>query len=140
MNKSFLIFSVILTMVLAPFIVEAETIKKEEGYFTTEDIVSDIIFPVLDRRVQKEYKDEHIRWDWDGLANIQYNSNHYYDITVRVEAHPQLIKGKDKYGTSYDLAKLRISPSCDSNKINKMVCKHGFKIEIFEYERLSQEE
>ncbi|MEH6944095.1 hypothetical protein [Bacillus sp. JJ722] len=119
--------------------VSAETISKEEGiYVTTENIISDIVLPVLDRKVQKEYGDETIMWNWRGIADLHYNNNHSYDIDVRVEVNPQLIKGKDQYEVVDDLVTLRIYPSCDSNKINKMVCKHDFKIEVIDYKHLSQ--
>ncbi|WP_042351616.1 hypothetical protein [Bacillus massiliigorillae] len=140
MTKRYLILFGFLSLAFFPFqSVHAESVSKEEGlYVTTEDIISDIVLPVLDRKVQKEYSDEHIMWNWRGIADLHYNNNHSYDMDVRIEVNPQLVKGKNQYGVENDLVKLRISPSCDSNKINQMVCKHDFKIEILEYKHLSQ--
>lgn len=140
MKERYLMFFGFLLLTFFPLQpVNAETVSKEEGiYVTTEDIISDIVLPVIDRKVQKEYNNESIMWHWRGINNLYYNNDHSYDIDVRIEVNPQLIKGKDKYEVVEDLVTLRISPSCDSNKINKMICKHDFKIEIIDYKHLSQ--
>lgn len=107
----------------------------EEMYVTTEDIISDIIFPTIDKRVIKEYGgDNHLIWHWKRIVGITYNKNHSYDVTVRIE-----IPSKKPNGNVIeDLVKVRISPSCDSEKINKQICNHEFKLEILEYKHLSQ--
>ncbi|ALC85265.1 hypothetical protein AM499_05120 [Bacillus sp. FJAT-22090] len=56
-----------------------------------------------------------------------------YDVTVRIE-----IPSKNIDDAKVDLVKVRIFPSCDSGKINKQKCNHGFKIEILDYKHLSQ--
>jgi hypothetical protein len=115
--------------------VKAETVPKvEDSYVTTEDIVSDLVFPTIDKRVIKEYGgDSLFHWKWQRIVGINYNDNHSYDVAVRI-----LIPSKDNDNDKEDLVKVRVSPSCDSGKINKQKCNHGFKIEIVEYKHLSQ--
>jgi Protein of unknown function (DUF3888) len=115
--------------------VKAETVPKvEDSYFTTEDIVSDLIFPTIDKRVIKEYGgDDLFDWQWQRIIGINYNDNHSYDVAVRIN-----ILSKNNDNVKEDLVKVRVSPSCDSGKINKQKCNHGFKIEIIEYKHLSK--
>ncbi|WP_460012115.1 hypothetical protein [Lysinibacillus sp. CTST325] len=115
---------------MSPLVVKSETTSKvEEMYATTEDIILDIVFPTIDKRVIKEYgQDTLFEWQWKGIVNITYNDDHSYDVTVRIEIPSR----------SLDDVKVRISPPCDSDKLNKQKCNHGFKIEILEYKRLSQ--
>jgi len=70
-------------------------------------------------------------WKWQRIVGINYNDNHSYDVAVRVQIPS---KNHDVY--KEDLVKLRISPSCDSEKINQLKCNHGFKIEILDYKHL----
>ena len=125
----------ILFLVFVPKqIVKSEIISNgEEMYVTTEDIILDIVFPTIDRRVIKEYgQDTHFGWEWKRIVGITYNDNHSYDVSVRIEIDPE---NSDEY--KEDLVKVRISPSCDSDKLNKEKCNHGFKIEILEYKHLT---
>lgn len=134
----------ILVGFLVPFLplqtVNAETISKTQGlYVTTEDIILDIVFPTIDKKVQKEYSDNNTMWKYRGIKGITYNNNHSYDLETKIEIDPGPIKRRDI--SIEDMVKLRISPSCDSNKSNNQtVCNHGFKIEILEYKHLSQQE
>ncbi|ATP40854.1 hypothetical protein CSE16_12815 [Solibacillus sp. R5-41] len=115
---------------------KSETNSEVEGmYVTTEDIISDIIFPTIDKRVIKEYGgDNHLIWQWKRIVGITYNENHSYDVTVRIEIPSKKLNENVKE----DLVKVRISPSCDSEKINKQICNHEFKVEILDYKHLSQ--
>ncbi|MDR7003081.1 hypothetical protein [Neobacillus niacini] len=115
--------------------VKAETTPKaENSYFTTEDIVSDLVFPTIDKRVIKEYGgDELFGWEWQRIVGIKYNNNHSYVVAVRIN-----IPSNNNDNVKEDLVKVRVSPSCDSGKINKQKCNHGFKIEIVEYKHLSK--
>ncbi|USK32575.1 hypothetical protein LIT25_18515 [Bacillus sp. F19] len=114
--------------------VKAESNSKvEQGiYVTTEDIISDIIFPTVDKKVQKEYSKDLIGWQWVRIVGINYNNNHSYDIAAKIEVNSQL-NGKERYAD--DLVKLRIFPSCNSNKLK---CRHDFKVELLDYSHLSQ--
>ena len=116
-------------------VVKSETVPKvEEMYVTTEDIISDIIFPTVDKRVIKEYgQDTLFDWQWKRILNITYNDNHSYDVTVKID-----IPSKNFDDAKEDIVKVRISPSCDSDKINKQQCNHGFKIEVLDYKHLPQ--
>lgn len=115
--------------------VKAETVPKvEDSYVTTEDIVSDLVFPTIDKRVIKEYGgDDLFSWQWQRIVGIKYNNNHSYDVTVRIN-----IPSRNNDNVKEDIVKVRVSPSCDSGKINKQICNHGFKIEIVDYKHLSQ--
>jgi len=117
-------------------IVKSETNSEaEEMYVTTEDIILDIIFPTIDKRVIKEYGgDNFFDWQLKRIVGITYNDNHSYDVTVKIEIPPK----KLNVNVKEDLVKVRISPSCDSDKINKQKCNHGFNIEILEYKHLSK--
>jgi len=57
MVKQYLILFGFLLSAFTPLqTVKAETVTNVEGeYFTTEDIVSDLVFPTIDKRVIKEY-------------------------------------------------------------------------------------
>ncbi|WP_375200526.1 hypothetical protein [Bacillus sp. RS11] len=136
MVKQYLILLGFLFIVLTSTqVVKSETVPKvEEMYVTTEDIISDIIFPTVDKRVIKEYgKDTLFDWQWKRILDITYNDNHSYDVTVKIE-----IPSKNFEDAKEDVVKVRISPSCDSDKINKQQCNHGFKIEVLDYKHLSQ--
>ena len=115
-------------------VVNSETALSVEGmYVTTEDIILDIVLPTVDKRVTKEYgQDTPISWEWKRIVGITYNDNHSYDVSVRIEI---LTENAGDY--KEDLVKVRISPSCDSDRINKLKCKHGFKVEILDYKHLS---
>ncbi|MFC4323019.1 DUF3888 domain-containing protein [Litchfieldia salsa] len=114
-------------------IVKAETISNVDGmYVTTEDIIFEIIFPTIDQRVTKEYgKETFVSWQWKRIVGITYNDNHSYDVVVRIEVP---VENGDY---SEDLVTVRISPSCDSDKINKLKCNHEFKVDILDYEHVS---
>ena len=126
----------ILIVLTSTQVAKSETIPKaEEMYVTTEDIISDIIFPTIDKRVIKEYGgDNRLIWDWKRIVGITYNENHSYDVTVRIEIPSKKLNENVKE----DLVKVRISPSCDSEKLNKQICNHEFKVEILDYKHLSQ--
>ncbi|MER2112087.1 MAG: hypothetical protein ABS960_05285 [Solibacillus isronensis] len=129
----------ILVILTSMQVAKSETIPKaEEMYVTTEDIISDIIFPTIDKRVIKEYGgDNRLIWHWKRIVGITYNENHSYDVTVRIEI-PSKDINENVENVKEDLVKVRISPSCDSEKINRQKCDHGFKIEILDYKHLSQ--
>ncbi|MEF2098401.1 hypothetical protein V3595_27935 [Bacillus sp. CFBP9009] len=137
MIKQYIIFFGLLLFVITPLqTVKAETVSNaEKEYFTTEDIIADILFPSIDKKVVKEYKgDSFVGWQWKRIVGITYNNNHSYDVSVRIEV--PLKKNLNEF--SEDLIKVRISPSCDSEKLNKQLCDHDFKIKILEYKHLSQ--
>ena len=115
-------------------VVNSETVINVEGmYVTTEDIILDIVFPTIDKRVIKEYgQDTLFDWEWKRIDSITYNDNHSYDVSVRIEIPSE---NPDDY--KEDLVKVRIFPSCDSEKFNKLKCNHGFKIEVLDYKQLS---
>ena len=103
-------------------------------YVTTEDIISDIVFPTIDKRVIQEYGgDAFLGWEWKRIIGITYNDNHTYDVMVKIE-----IPSENELQTIEDVVKVRISPSCDSEKLNQQKCNHGFKVEIVEYQHLSR--
>lgn len=136
MVKQYLILLGFLFIVLTSTqVVKSETVPKaEEMYVTTEDIISDIIFPTVDKRVIKEYgQDTLFDWQWKRILDITYNDNHSYEVTVKIE-----IPSKNFDDAKEDVVKVRISPSCDSDKINKQQCNHGFNIEVLDYKHLSQ--
>ena len=137
MVKHYLVLLGFILIVLTSMqVAKSETIPKaEEMYVTTEDIISDIIFPTIDKRVIKEYGgDNRLIWQWKRIVGITYNENHSYDVTVRIEIPSK----KPNRNVKEDLVKVRISPSCDSEKINKQKCNHEFKLEILEYKHISQ--
>ncbi len=124
-----------IVLTLTQVVVKSEKNSEVEGmYVTTEDIISDIVFPVIDKRVIREYGgDTLFYWEWKDVVEITYNDNHSYDVTVKIE-----IPSKKLDDVKEDLVKVRISPSCDSGKLNKQKCNHEFKIEILDYKHLSQ--
>lgn len=105
----------------------------ENWYVTPEDIVLDIIFPSIDKRVIKEYgSDGLFGWQSQRIVGIVYNNNHSYDVSVRLQVPDERnIPGN----FAQDLVKVRVSPSCDSPKIG---CSHGFKVEVLEYKHESK--
>lgn len=115
--------------------VTAESVPNAEDiYMTTEDIVSDLVFPIIDKRVIREYGgDSLFDWQWQRIIGINYNDNHSYDVTVRI-----LIPSKNNDNDTEDIVKVRISPSCNSGKLNKLKCNHDFKIDILDYKHLSK--
>ena len=130
-----LIGFVSIVFILAQNTISEANSEAEELYVTTEDIVSDIILPIIEKRVIKEYGgDNDLIWNRRGIVDITYNNNHSYDVTVRIDIPSEQLNGNGKE----DLVKVRISPSCDSEKINKQICKHEFKLEILEYKHISQ--
>ncbi|WP_350299083.1 hypothetical protein [Peribacillus frigoritolerans] len=68
MIKKYLILLGFLLAAFAPLQnVNAETVPKVEGgYVTTEDILGDIVFPTLDKKIKKEYG-HNLSWQWKGL-------------------------------------------------------------------------
>lgn len=134
-KQSLFLFGFLLIAFHFMSVAKSETIPKvEEMYVTTEDIVSDIIFPTIDKRVINEYEgDNHLIWQWKRIVGITYNENHSYDVTVRIEIPSKNLNENVKE----DLVKVRISPSCNSEKINKQECNHDFQIEIVDYKHLS---
>ncbi len=118
-------------------VVNSENVINAEGMnTTTEDIILDIVFPIIDNRVVKEYgQDTLFGWEWKRIVDITYNDNHSYDVSIRIEIPSE---NPDDY--KEDLVKVRISPSCDSDKFNKLKCNHGFKIELVDYKHLYQGE
>ncbi|WP_339176188.1 hypothetical protein MKY51_07250 [Solibacillus sp. FSL R5-0691] len=140
MVKHYLVLLGFILIILTSMqVAKSETITKaEEMYVTTEDIISDIIFPTIDKRVIKEYGgDNRLIWHWKRIVGITYNENHSYDVTVKIEI-PSKDINENVENVKEDLVKVRISPSCDSEKINKQKCNHGFEIEILDYKHLSQ--
>jgi len=136
MIKQYLVLLGFVFIILIPTqIVKSETNSEaEDMYVTTEDIILDIIFPTIDKRVIKEYGGENLfDWQWKRIIGITYNDNHSYDVIVRIEIPPKNLNDDVKE----DLVKVRISPSCDSEKINKQKCNHEFEIEILDYKHLS---
>ncbi|MDQ6596453.1 hypothetical protein RCG21_08685 [Bacillus salipaludis] len=103
----------------------------EDWYVTPEDIIRDIIFPAIDKRVIKEYggkEESSFGWEQQRILGIVYNNNHSYDISLRIKVPDNSAMPPD---ATYDKVKVRVSPSCDSPKIG---CSHGFKVEVLEYE------
>lgn len=129
------IIGFVLIVLISTQVVKSEASSDaEEMYVTTEDIISDIVFPTIDKRVINEYEGDNLfDWQWKRIVGITYNDNHSYDVTVRIEIPPK----NHHDGVKEDLVKVRISPSCDSEKINQEICNHGFKIEILDYKHLS---
>lgn len=94
MKKVFIILLIVMFSALGNFYVHAKSQEQEEikpyvedWYVTTEDIIWDIVFPVIDKRVIKEYggkEDSSFGWGKDRIVNIVYNNNHSYDISIRI--------------------------------------------------------
>ena len=136
MFKKHLFLTGLLFMVISfTQVVISESISEnEEMYVTTEDIILDIVFPTIDKRVIQEYGGDNLfGWELKRIASITYNDNHSYDVTISIEIPPENFNDEVKE----DLVKVRISPSCESEKLNKQKCNHEFKIEILDYKHLS---
>lgn len=129
-----LLFGLLLSAFTSLQIVKAESISKADNWYVTpEDIIGDIVFPTIDKRVAKEYGvDSLFGWHWKRIVGIDYNRNHSYDVSVRIEVPSDKNKPPNYVE---DLIKVRIYPSCDSPKIG---CNHGFKVELLDYKHLSQ--
>lgn len=85
MIKQYIIFFGLLLFVITPLqTVKAETVSNaEREYFTTEDIIADIVFPSIDKKVVKEYEgDSFVGWQWKRIVGITYNNNHSYDVLL----------------------------------------------------------
>ncbi|MDM5205321.1 hypothetical protein [Cytobacillus kochii] len=110
---------------------KAESVPKAVGsYVTTEDIIFDLVFPTIDKRVIKEYGDGPLfGWNWKRIVGISYNDNHSYDVAIRI-----VIPDKNRE----DLVMVRISPSCNNEKLNKLKCNHDFMVEVLDYKHMSQ--
>jgi hypothetical protein len=136
MVKRYIILLGFLLSTFAPLqVVKAEAVSEaEEMYITTEDIISDIVFPSIDKRVMKEYGGNAATfgWQWKRIVGIDYNRDHSYDVSIRIQVPDHSSKPFDYVE---DLVKVKISPSCDSPKIG---CNHDFKIEILDYKHLSK--
>jgi hypothetical protein len=142
LKKVILFFTILLTFNIGNHLVDANTqepkeIKPyaEDWYVTAEDIIWDIIFPAIDKRVIKEYggkESSSFGWMKQRIVNIVYNNNHSYDISIRIRV-PESENNPFEYVD--DLVKVRVSPSCDSSKIS---CNHGFDIEVLDYKHLDQ--
>lgn len=107
----------------------------EDWYVTPEDIIKDIIFPSIDKSVMQAYPGNDVAtfgWQLQRIVDIDYNTNHSYDIAVRIQVPAE--KNKPGYFAE-DLVKVRVSPSCESPKIT---CTHGFSVEVLEYKHMSE--
>lgn len=107
----------------------------KDWYATSEDIILDIIFPSIDKRVMQEYPGKDgatLGWESQRFVGIVYNNNHSYDISIKIGV-PDNANGPSEY--TNDLVKVRVSPSCHSPKID---CRHGFDVEVLEYKHLEQ--
>jgi hypothetical protein len=103
----------------------------DDWYVTPEDIIRDIVFPSIDKRVMQEYPGNDpaiFGWQSQRIVGIVYNNNHSYDISISLQI-PDERNAPGDY--AQDLVKVRVSPSCDSPKIG---CSHGFKVEVLDYE------
>ncbi|NMD72229.1 hypothetical protein HHO41_18315 [Bacillus sp. DNRA2] len=140
MKKMFLLFAILL-MFDTDNLVNAKSPEPKEikpyaddWYVTPEDIIRDIIFPAIDKRVIKEYGGKEASgfgWQQQRIIKIVYNNNHSYDITIKINIPDN---NDDPFEYVEDLVKVRVSPSCDSPKIG---CSHGFKVEVLDYKHLN---
>ncbi|WP_456270921.1 hypothetical protein [Bacillus sp. AK031] len=124
-----------LTFVLIPqqSVLAESAPKAEDMYVTTEDIILDLVMPSIDKRVIKEYQGGPLfYWKTQRIVGITYNDNHSYDVAVRINIP------SDNDNDNEDLVRVRVSPSCDSGKINEQICNHSFKIESVDYKHLSK--
>jgi hypothetical protein len=83
----------------------------EDWYVTAEDIIRDIIFPAIDKRVTKEYggkDDSGFGWQHRRILNIVYNNNHSYDISLSIQVPDS---NNNPFEYREDLVKVRVSPS-----------------------------
>ncbi|WP_240189916.1 hypothetical protein [Bacillus sp. P14.5] len=128
-----ILFGLITVLIPQQSILAESAPKSEDMYVTTEDIVRDLIMPTIDKRVIKEYQGGPLLyWKAQKIVGITYNDNHSYDVAVRINIP------SDNGNAKEDLVTVRVSPSCDSGKINKQKCNHDFKIEVVEYKHLSK--
>ncbi|MFL0504897.1 hypothetical protein ACH0B5_04040 [Ureibacillus sp. 179-F W5.1 NHS] len=126
------LFGILFSVFTPTQIVKSNEVEKL--YVTTEDIILDIIFPTVDKRVLREYgKNSLFDWQWKGIVDISYEEDHSYDVTIKIEIPSNKIEDFKE-----DIVQVKISPSCDSDKINKQKCNHGFTIEILKYEHVKQ--
>lgn len=142
MMKKMIVLSAILLMFATNNVVHAKPPEPKEvkpyakdWYVTPEDIIRDIIFPAIDKRVMQEYggkKASGFGWQQQRIVNIIYNNNHSYDLSIRI-----LVPDSNDNPFEYteDLVKVRVSPSCDSPKIG---CSHDFMVEVLEYKHMSE--
>ena len=76
-----LIGVVFIVFILAQNKISEANSEAEELYVTTDDIVSDLILPIIEKRVIKEYGgDNDLNWNRRGIVDITYNNNHSYDV------------------------------------------------------------
>ncbi len=123
-------------------VVSAKTLEQKEiksyaenWYVTPEDIIRDIIFPAIDKRVIKEYGGKEASgfgWQQRRVENIVYNNNHSYDISLRIQVPDSNNK---PFEYAEDFVKVRVSPSCDSPKIG---CNQGRSFRVQTYIRISK--
>ncbi|WP_051348786.1 hypothetical protein [Peribacillus kribbensis] len=86
----------------------------DDMYVTTEDIISDIIFSSIDKRVMKEYPGNNAAtfgWKSQRIVGIVYNNNHSYDVSMRIQVPD---KNNSSFEYAEDSVKVRVTPSCDS--------------------------
>jgi hypothetical protein len=124
MKKMIVLFTILLmlatdNLVYAKKPPEPKEIKPyaEDWYVATEDIIRDIVFPSIDKRVMLEYPGNDAAtfgWQSQRIIGIVYNNNHSYDISISLQV-PDERDAPDKY--AHDLVKVRVSPSCNSPKI-----------------------
>lgn len=96
MKQYFILLGFLLLTFFSLQTVKAATIPKEaESYFTTNDIILDIVFPTIDKKVIKEYSDDTINWNFKRIVGINYNNNHSYDVDARIEITPHLSNERD---------------------------------------------
>lgn len=132
-KKHLILFASLLFAVTSLQMVQAAPLSKvESDYVTVEDIIGDIVYPSIDKEVVKQYgSDDAFGWQLLRIVGIDYNENHFYDVSMRIN-----IDIKDNpHKFTEDLVKVRIYPSCDSDK---MACSHGFKIELLDYRHVTQ--
>ncbi|MFE8697614.1 hypothetical protein ACFYKT_14830 [Cytobacillus sp. FJAT-53684] len=142
MKKMIVLFTILLMLsvniiVKAKNLPETKEIKPyaDDWYVTPEDIIRDIIFPYIDKRVMQEYPSNDyaaFRWQAQRIVGIVYNNNHSYDISISLQVPDERIA---PVNYAQDLVKVRVSPSCDSPKIG---CGHGFKVEVLDYEHMNK--
>lgn len=60
--------------------------KLKIGMLHQRDIIFNIVFPTIDKRVAKEYEvDSLFGWRWKRIVGIDYIENHSYDVSIRIE-------------------------------------------------------
>ncbi|GAB3064038.1 hypothetical protein [Virgibacillus ainsalahensis] len=86
-KRCLLILGVSLLALSSLQIVQAAPISNvEDNYFTTEDIIADIVFPSIDKKVVEKYGSEDaFGWQLRRIVGINYNQNHSYDVSMRVK-------------------------------------------------------